>query len=73
MWASGKTRQKLVRIGEWNVVLVQRGVKYIDEGSIMTSGGISAEINMSFYIVKKLLGEEVARTIAKRMEYDVDI
>lgn len=54
-------------------VAVQRGVKYIDEGSIITSGGISAGINMSFYIVKKLLGVEVARTTAKRMEYDIGI
>ncbi|KLU62925.1 isonitrile hydratase [Peptococcaceae bacterium CEB3] len=53
-------------------VTVQRGAKYVDEGSIMTSGGISAGIDLSFYIVKKLLGEEVARTTAKRMEYDID-
>lgn len=51
---------------------VQRGVKYVDEGSVMTSGGISAGINMSLYIIKKLLGEEVALTTAKRMEYDID-
>jgi len=40
---------------------------------LMTSGGISAGINMSFYIIKKLLGEEIARSTAKRMEYDIDI
>ena len=58
---------------EYAKVIVQRDVKYVDEGSIITSGGISAGINMSFHIVKKLLGEEVAKATARRMEYDIDI
>ena len=57
---------------EYAKVIVQRDVKYVDEGSIITSGGISAGINMSFHIVKKLLGEEVAKTTARRMEYDIN-
>lgn len=56
---------------EFEKVLVERGVKYVDEGSIITSGGISAGINMSFFLIVKLLGEEIARTTAKRMEYDI--
>ncbi|WML32593.1 hypothetical protein [Clostridium sp. OS1-26] len=39
----------------------------------MTLGGISAGINMSFHIIKKLLEEEIANATAKRMEYDIDI
>lgn len=58
---------------EYNKVNVQRNVKFIDESPIITSGGISAGINMSFYIIKKLLGEEIANATAKRMEYDINI
>ncbi|HEY8908875.1 MAG TPA: DJ-1/PfpI family protein [Desulfosporosinus sp.] len=58
---------------EFEKVVVQRGVKYVDEGSIITSGGISAGINMSFFLILKLIGEEIARTTAKRMEYDISI
>ena len=58
---------------EFDTITIKRDVKYVDEGSIITSGGISAGINMSFHIIKKLLGEEIARTTAKRMEYDIDI
>lgn len=58
---------------EYSNIKVQRDVKFVDEYPIITSGGISAGINMSFYIVKKLLGEEVANTSAKRMEYDINI
>lgn len=56
---------------EFEKVVVERGVKYVDEGSIITSGGISAGINMSFFLIVKLLGEEIARTTAKRMEFDI--
>jgi len=58
---------------EYPKVSVQRGVKYVDEESIITSGGISAGINMSFYLIKKLLGENIAKETAKRMEYDIII
>jgi len=50
-----------------------RHKKFIDEGQIITSGGISAGINMSFHLVKKLCGEEIAYMTAKRMEYDIKI
>jgi len=58
---------------EFPEVHVVRGKKYVDEGAVITAGGISAGINMSFYVVKKLLGEDVARATAKRMEYDVEV
>lgn len=54
-------------------VQVQRGVKFVDEGSLLSSAGISAGINMSLHIVKKLCGPDIARQTAKRMEYDVDL
>jgi transcriptional regulator GlxA family with amidase domain len=46
---------------------------YSFKDAILTSGGISAGINMAFHIVKRLVGSEVARTTAKRMEYDIII
>jgi len=58
---------------EYPQINVQRGVKYVDEGSIITAAGISAGLNMSFYIIKKLLGTDVAKVTAKRMEYDIII
>ena len=58
---------------EFSNVCVQRDIKFIDEGSIITSAGISAGINMSFHIIKRLLGIEIAKKTAKRMEYDIEI
>ena len=58
---------------EYPKVEVVRGVKFVDEGHILTSGGISAGINMSFHIIKRLFGAEVVKDLAKRMEYDIEI
>ena len=58
---------------EFPVVTVIRNVRFVDEGSIVTSGGISAGIDMAFHVVKRLVGLEIARTTAKRMEYDIAI
>ncbi|WP_410796758.1 DJ-1/PfpI family protein [Niallia circulans] len=55
---------------EFPKVQIVRKVKFVDEGKILTSGGISAGINMSFHIVEKLYGKEVGRETAMRMEYD---
>jgi transcriptional regulator GlxA family with amidase domain len=44
--------------------------RFIDNGKIIASAGISAGIDMSLYVVAKLLGKEQARETAKYMEYD---
>ena len=41
-----------------------------DNDSIVLSGGISAGIDMSLYVVAKLLGLETAQETAQYMEYD---
>lgn len=58
---------------EFPRVQVQRGVKFVDQGNVLTSGGISAGIDMSFHIVRRLLGVEAAQRTARRMEYDIDL
>ena len=58
---------------EYKEIRVQRGVKYVDENDIITSGGISAGIDMSFYLLNRLVGREIAISTAKRMEYDIDV
>lgn len=67
-WASIQTFKK-----DFPNVEVMENVKFVDEGHIITSAGISAGINMSFHIVKNLLGVEVAEETAKSMEYDIDL
>lgn len=58
---------------EFPNVSVQRDVKFVDEDSIITSGGISAGINMSFHLISRLHGKDVAIKTAKRMEYEIKL
>ncbi len=54
-------------------ITVKRDVKVVDEGEILTSAGISSGIALSLYLVKRLVGEEAARKVARRMEYEFNL
>lgn len=49
---------------------VRADVRFVDEGTIITSAGISAGIDMALHVVARLHGDDVARTTARQMEYD---
>ena len=48
----------------------QKEKRFVQTGKIFTSGGISAGIDLSFHLVQKLLGSDIAAQTAKYMEYD---
>ncbi len=49
---------------------IRRQVRFVDNGQVVTSAGISAGIDMSLHIVARLLGIETARETAREMEYE---
>jgi len=51
---------------------VRRDVRWVDEGNLVTSAGISAGIDMSLHLVERLAGRELAEKIARYMEYRWD-
>ena len=55
---------------EYPALKVERNVKYIDNGSVMTAAGISAGIELALHIVEKENGKDTALQTARRMEYD---
>jgi transcriptional regulator GlxA family with amidase domain len=44
--------------------------RYVDNGKIVLSAGVSAGIDMSLYIVSRLLGKAQAAETARHMQYD---
>ncbi len=48
---------------------VERGVKFVDQGRLITSAGISAGIEMSLHLVARICGVGTAVQTAKRMDY----
>lgn len=51
-------------------VCVKREVKFVDEGHLITSAGISAGIEMALHVVAVLYDKDTAAHTAKHMEYD---
>lgn len=47
---------------------VREDCRWVDEGTIVTSGGISAGIDMSLHLVARLAGRELAVATARQME-----
>ena len=50
--------------------VVLPNTRFIDNGRIVTSAGISAGIDMSLHLVARLAGGRLAELIAREMEYD---
>jgi transcriptional regulator GlxA family with amidase domain len=64
-WASV---QRMRDSYQW--INVRGDARFVDEGDIVTSAGISAGIDMALYVVGRLKGEDVAARTARHMEYD---
>ncbi|MBJ9974434.1 DJ-1/PfpI family protein [Pseudomonas sp. S75] len=46
------------------------GVRWVDQGALVTSAGISAGIDMSLHLVERLHGRGLAERTARQMEFD---
>ncbi|NRA18866.1 MAG: DJ-1/PfpI family protein [Oceanospirillaceae bacterium] len=49
---------------------VMENVRWVDQGRVVTSAGISAGIDMSLHLVSKLYSEALAIKTARQMEFD---
>ncbi|MGI9553475.1 MAG: DJ-1/PfpI family protein [Thermodesulfobacteriota bacterium] len=48
---------------------IVHGERFIDNGKVVTSAGISAGIDMSFHIIDRLFGEQISKKTMEYMEY----
>ncbi|MDQ6833650.1 MAG: DJ-1/PfpI family protein [Chloroflexota bacterium] len=54
----------------YTMVHVRGDARFVDEGDIVTSAGVSAGIDMALYVVGRLKGAAIAARTARQMEYD---
>ena len=47
-----------------------KGIRFVDNGKVITTEGISAGIDGSLYMLQKLFGFQVAKEVAEYMMYD---
>lgn len=50
-------------------VEVRRGARFVDEGSIATSGGLMSGIDLTLHVVARYFGGEIAQSTATALEY----
>ncbi|MFL6136980.1 MAG: DJ-1/PfpI family protein [Frankiaceae bacterium] len=51
-------------------VLVRPHERFVDDGDVITSAGVSAGIDMALHLVARLAGEERARQVRRGIQYD---
>ncbi|KAF7599984.1 MAG: thiamine biosynthesis protein ThiJ [Candidatus Dactylopiibacterium carminicum] len=49
---------------------VREGLRWVDQGHVVSSAGISAGIDMSLHLVERLAGRELAERTARQLEFD---
>jgi len=50
-------------------VLWKRKARWVDDGDVLTSSGVSAGIDMALSLIARLHGQAMALTAARNMEY----
>ncbi len=58
------------QLSKYNVTI--KNERYVQDGKILTSAGVSAGIDMALYLVSKIAGEQTAKMIQLGIEYDPD-
>ncbi|GAA4728691.1 DJ-1/PfpI family protein [Isoptericola chiayiensis] len=53
-------------------VLVDTEARFVDDGDVVTSAGVSAGIDMALHLVARLESPEVARQVRGALQYDPD-
>jgi transcriptional regulator GlxA family with amidase domain len=47
-----------------------RDARVVDDGDVLTAGGVTSGLDLSLWIVEQVCGEDVAAQVATEMEYD---
>lgn len=56
------------QLSQYDVTILDE--RYVQDGKIITSAGVSAGIDMALYLASKIMGDDAARMIQLGIEYD---
>jgi transcriptional regulator GlxA family with amidase domain len=51
-------------------IVVRPDDRYVDDGDVVTSSGVSAGIDMALHLVRRLVGEDRAKDVRRIIQYD---
>jgi transcriptional regulator GlxA family with amidase domain len=49
--------------------VVSEGCRFVDDGNVVTSGGVTAGIDMSLHLIRRFYGSDHASITARQMDY----
>lgn len=55
--------------GQWPALQVLAGPRWVEDGRVFSSAGISAGIDLSLHLVSRLSSPELAERTARQMDY----
>lgn len=58
------------RLRQYDGVEVDESARFVDEGTVVTSAGVTAGIDMALHLVRRLAGEDAARRTRRGIQYD---
>ncbi len=64
-WGAVEMVRKRGKAGE-----VLENIRYVRDGNVLTSAGVSAGIDMSLWLIGEMYGPAFARSVQRNMEYD---
>lgn len=50
--------------------VIHEGARYVDNGRLVCSAGVSAGVDMSLHVIRRMHGDDIARETARYMEYE---
>jgi transcriptional regulator GlxA family with amidase domain len=53
-------------------IRLKRGYRFVDEGNVATSGGLSCGIDLALHVVERYYGRQVAENAALWLEYQAE-
>jgi transcriptional regulator GlxA family with amidase domain len=53
-------------------VVLDTEARFVDDGDVVTSAGVTAGIDMALHLVDRLDGRDVARAVRRQIQYDPD-
>jgi Transcriptional regulator containing an amidase domain and an AraC-type DNA-binding HTH domain len=47
--------------------------KVVQDGKIITAGGVSSGLELGFYLLKQLFGSDISQEVARKIEYHINV
>lgn len=62
--------QSCPRLGSYQEIALRPEARFVDHGTVLTSSGLSASLDMALHLVERFVGQESAQYVTRVMEYE---